>query len=149
MADMDLSQLQALLPASVRDMAQRIGLPATLVVVNRLGGIPWLIAEGRGSRGRARRAALAKLVGNDIEEQLHTHYRGEEIYLPRCHLALLQVRNNEIILHFEQGLRDGRSARSLLVELARKYELSSRWVWEIVNQPSSDHSLAIQPTLFH
>ncbi|WP_245216933.1 Mor transcription activator family protein [Pseudomonas aeruginosa] len=96
---------------------------------------PWRIAEGRARRGEARRAALAELVGSDIEEQLHTHYRGEEIYVARCHKALVRWRDLEIVERFEQGLRDGQTARSLLSDLARQYNLSDRWIWEIVNRP--------------
>lgn len=130
---MDMSQLQELLPVNVRDMAQRIGLPNTLVVVERLGGITWRVAEGRNSEGEAKRAALAELVGSDIEEQLHREYAGEEIYLARCHTAVLRWRNIEINRRFEQGVREGLSARTLVAELAREYKLSDRWVWEIIN----------------
>ncbi|MDF5921437.1 Mor transcription activator family protein [Pseudomonas aeruginosa] len=136
-----------MLPDTVRDMAGRIGLPATLVVVEQLGGTSWRIAEGRARRGEARRAALAELVGSDIEEQLHAHYRGEEIYVARCHKALVRWRDLEIVERFEQGLRDGQTARSLLSDLARQYNLSDRWIWEIVNRPSEPAPQ--QSTLFH
>ncbi|KSI64630.1 Mor transcription activator family protein, partial [Pseudomonas aeruginosa] len=106
-SEVDLREVQDMLPDTVRDMAGRIGLPATLVVVEQLGGTSWRIAEGRARRGEARRAALAELVGSDIEEQLHTHYRGEEIYVARCHKALARWRDLEIVERFEQGLRDG------------------------------------------
>ncbi|HEJ2930291.1 TPA: hypothetical protein SL238_002003 [Pseudomonas aeruginosa] len=135
-SEVDLREVQDMLPDTVRDMAGRIGLPATLVVVEQLGGTSWRIAEGRARRGEARRAALAELVGSDIEEQLHTHYRGEEIYVARCHKALVRWRDLEIVERFEQGLRDGQTARSLLSDLARQYNLSDRWIWEIVNRPS-------------
>ncbi|HCL4135763.1 TPA: hypothetical protein N2C26_000211 [Pseudomonas aeruginosa] len=146
-SEVDLREVQDMLPVTVRDMAGRIGLPATLVVVEQLGGTSWRIAEGRARRGEARRAALAELVGSDIEEQLHTHYRGEEIYVARCHKALVRWRDLEIVERFEQGLRDGQTARSLLSDLARKYNLSDRWIWEIVNRPSEPAPQ--QSTLFH
>lgn len=143
---MDLSQVKELLPRNVRDMASRIGLPATLVVVDRLGGTTWRIAEGRNPEGEAKRAALADLVGSDIEEQLHREYAGEEIYLARCHAALLRWRNLEIHARFERGVREGRSARDLVTELAREFCLSDRWVWQVLNTylPSPD-----QGGLFH
>lgn len=143
---MDLSQVKELLPRNVRDMAARIGLPATLMVVDKLGGTTWRIAEGRNPEGEAKRAALAELVGSEIEEQLHREYAGEEIYLARCHAAVLRWRNLEIHARFEQGVREGRTARDLVAELAREYRLSDRWVWEIVNQhlPALD-----QGQLFH
>lgn len=131
---MDFSQLQDLLPGNVRDMAQRIGLPATLVVIERLGGTTWRIAEGRNVEGEAKRAALADIVGSDIEELLHREYAGDEIYLARCHSALVYWRNLEINRRFEQGVREGVTARTVVAELAREYRLSERWVWGIVGQ---------------
>nr|WP_241159836.1 Mor transcription activator family protein [Pseudomonas aeruginosa] len=56
--------------------------------------------------------------------------------MARCHKALVRWRDLEIVERFEQGLRDGQTARSLLSDLARKYNLSDRWIWEIVNRPS-------------
>ncbi|MDN6860720.1 Mor transcription activator family protein [Pseudomonas sp. CAN2814] len=145
--DIDLRQVQDMLPDNVRDMAGRIGLPSTLVVVEQLGGTLWRVAEGRARRGEARRAALAELVGSEIEEQLHAHYKGEEIYVARCHKALVRWRDLEITERFERGLRDGQTVRSLLNDLAREYSLSSRWIWEVVNRPSEPSPQ--QSTLFH
>ena len=145
--DIDLRQVQDMLPDNVMDMASRIGLPSTLVVVEKMGGTLWRVAEGRASTGEARREALAELVGSEIEELLHMHYQGEEIYVARCHRALVRWRDLEITMRFEKGLRDGQTVRSLLNDLAREYKLSSRWVWEIVNRPSEP--VPQQSTLFH
>lgn len=142
-----LKNLQELLPEHVRDMVTRIGLPATMRVVHHLGGITWRIAEGRTAEGESKRAALADIVGSDIEELLHREYAGEEIYVARCHLALLQWRNIEINQRFEQGVREGLSARSLVAELAREYRLSDRRVWIILKKHLPP--LPEQGTLFH
>ncbi|CDM42408.1 Mor transcription activator family protein [Ectopseudomonas oleovorans] len=143
---MDLSQLQELLPENVRDMAARIGLPATLRVVERMGGTTWRVAEGRTPEGEAKRAALADIVGSDIEEMLHREYAGDEFYLARCHAAVLRWRNLEIHQRFEQGVREGLTARTLVAELAREYRLSDRRVWIILKE----HLPPVeQGTLFH
>ncbi len=143
---MDLSQLQELLPENVRDMVARIGLPATLVVVDRLGGTTWRVAEGKTPEGEAKRAALADLVGSEIEELLHREYAGDEFYLARCHAAVQRWRNIEINQRFEQGVREGVTARTLVAELAREYKLSDRRVWDILKQ----HLPPVeQGTLFH
>jgi Mor family transcriptional regulator len=144
---MDLNQVQGLLPENVRDMAQRIGLPATLVVIDRLGGTTWRVAEGRNVEGTAKRTALADLVGRDIEELLHREYAGEELYLARCHTALVYWRNLEINARFVQGVREGVTARTIAIELAREYSLSERWIWRIVKQHYPD--TVEQGQLFH
>lgn len=130
----DLSNVVSLLPASVRDMVGRIGLLATLTVVERMGGTTWRVAEGHGSEGAAKREALADWVGTDTEMLLHRHYAGEEIYLPRCHSALVALRNQQIHQRVEQGLRQGHSASALVADLAREYRLSDRRVWDILKQ---------------
>lgn len=144
---MDLSQVEQLLPENVRDMAQRIGLPATLVVIDKLGGTTWRVAEGRNVDGNAKRTALADLVGCDVEELLHREYAGEELYLARCYSALMYWRNQEINARFVQGVREGVTARTVAIELAREYKLSERWIWRIVKQHYPDP--APQGELFH
>lgn len=132
---MDWSPLQPLLPVNVRDMVDRIGLPATLVVVKRLGGVTWRVAEGRSRNGQAKRAALAQQIGHDVEALLHQEYAGEEIYLARCQSALLRWRDVEINRKFEDRIRKGQTARKTVAVLAREYRLSDRRVWDILKQP--------------
>ncbi|WP_447588676.1 Mor transcription activator family protein [Aquipseudomonas campi] len=131
---MDVAAIKDVLPASVVDMAQRIGMPAALTVVEKMGGIRWRVAEGATREGAAKRAALADIVGSDIEELLHREYAGEDISLPRCHAALLRWRNIEINRRFEQGIREGLTGHIIAAELAREYRLTDRWIWDIVNK---------------
>ena len=130
----NLHIVEDLLPVSIKDMVGRIGLSSTLTVVERMGGITWRVAEGHGPEGAAKRAALADWVGTDIEELLHRHYQNEELYIPRCHAALLALRNQHIHQRVEQGLRQGYTACALVMDLAREYRLSDRRVWEILKQ---------------
>lgn len=129
---LNLEQVQDMLPELVRDMAQRIGLPATLTVVEKLGGTIWYVADGHGPAGQARRDALAELVGKDIEQQLHQHYAGTELSLPRCAAALRRIRDLGINQRFEQAVAGGASVRAAANDIARKEKLTSRWVQKVV-----------------
>jgi hypothetical protein len=140
-----LEKMKAYLPTNVQDMAQRIGLPATLTVVENLGGISWHVAQGTDCRGAAKRTALAALVGDDIEVLLHREYAGDVLYLARCHTALIKWRNMEIIQRVEKGLREKKSLRTLMAELAREYELSDRWILAIISEATPTTE---QPDLF-
>ncbi|MGI3158765.1 hypothetical protein [Pseudomonas aeruginosa] len=100
-----------MLPDTVRDMAGRIGLPATLVVVEQLGSTSWRIAEGRA--WRAKRAGLRWPRWWAATSSGSTHYLGAKKLPARCHKALVRWRDLEIVERFEQGLRDGQAARSL------------------------------------
>lgn len=128
-----VKSLQAELPQSVQEMVAVIGLNHTLNVVRALGGTTWRIAAGRGKEGEAKRAALAELVGSDTEELLHKYYVGDEVYLPRCTALVRKLRNIEIHQQFEHEVRQGRTARDSVSELARQHQLSDRHIWDILN----------------
>ena len=70
---------------------------------------------------------------------------GEKIYIPQCAAALRRLRDMEIHRQFEQGVREGVSANTLVAELARAYKLSDRRVWEILKLPLFHNQ---QPDLF-
>lgn len=128
-----VKQLQAELPQSIQDMVAVIGFSHTLKVVQALGGTTWRIASGRGKDGEAKRAALAERVGTDTEELLHKYYAGDEIYLPRCAALLRKLRNIDMHQQFERDVRQGRTARDSVADLAREHKLSDRQIWDILN----------------
>lgn len=126
-------QLQ-LLPKTIHSMVQRLGLTNTLVVVEKLGGTTWRVAEGKNDDGKKQRQALANLVGEAIESELHRHYAGADLYVARCRLLIIDLRDAAIHQEFERLIREGISARAVVARLARQYQLSDRWVWEILNR---------------
>lgn len=128
-----VKQLQAELPQSVQDMIVVIGFNHALKVVQALGGTTWRIASGRGKDGEAKRAALAELVGSETEDLLHKYYAGDELYLPRCAVLVRTLRNINMHQQFEQDVRQGRTARDSVSDLARQHRLSDRQVWDILN----------------
>ena len=128
-----VKQLQAELPQSIRDMVEVIGFTHALKVVQALGGTTWRIAEGRGKDGEAKRAALADLVGAETEELLHKYYAGDEIYLPRCAALVRKLRNINMHQQFDRDIKQGRTARDSVADLARQHKLSDRQVWDILN----------------
>ncbi|MDT4856084.1 Mor transcription activator family protein [compost metagenome] len=132
---MNLEQVKGLLPQQIRDIADVAGLPVALRLVEELGGTTWEFARGANRNGQIRVAALADLVGEEAAEVLTRHLGAERIYIPRCAVALRRIRDLEINRQFEQGVREGISANTLVAELARSYRLSDRRVWKILKQP--------------
>ena len=135
---MQLQHVQALLPQQIHDIAQVIGLPAALRLVQELGGTTWEFAKGSNRNGQIRVAALADILGEETAQKLTQHLGGEKIYIPQCTTALRRLRDLKIHQQFEQGVREGVSANTLVAELARAFRLSDRRVWVILKQ-------AIQP----
>ena len=134
---MKLEQVRAMLPEQVRDIAELIGLPDALRLVEQLGGTTWEFAKGRNRSGQIRIAALGDLLGEETAARLTSHLGGEKIYIPKCDAALRRLRDLEINGQFEQAVREGVSANTVVNELARAYKLSDRRVWDILKQPLS------------
>lgn len=123
-----------LLPETLRGMVQHIGLANTLVVVEKLGGTTWRIADGKTEEGRKQRRALVDLVGEDIEAALHRYYVGNDLYIAQCKALLIELRDAAIHQTFDEMNREGVSARNIVTMLARQHRLSDRWVWNILNR---------------
>ena len=122
---MNLEQVKELLPARILEIAKAIGLPATQRLVEKLGGTTWTPAQGVRQLGVVRNEALADIIGNDAARILAERWANVPIYVPRCEAALQRLRDLEINAQFEQGVREGVGAKTLVAELARSYQLSS------------------------
>lgn len=131
---MNLEQVRDQLPAQVLEIAQVVGMPAALRLVNELGGTTWEFARGANRNGQIKVAALADIIGDEAAQRLTTRLGGETIYIPRCDAALRRLRDLEIHRQFVQAVREGVGARVVVAELARTYKLSDRRIWIILDQ---------------
>ncbi|RMH86399.1 hypothetical protein EA796_00795 [Pseudomonas sp. AOB-7] len=129
---MQLEQVQALLPQQIHEIAQVIGLPGALRLVQELGGTTWEFAKGANRNGEIRVAALADILGEEPAHKLTQHMGGEKIYIPQCTTALRRLRDLEIHRQFEQAVREGVTANTVVAELARAFKLSDRRIWLIL-----------------
>ncbi|MEE1950993.1 Mor transcription activator family protein [Pseudomonas alcaligenes] len=146
----NLEQVRELLPPAVRRIAELVGLPAAIKLVEALGGTSWYFARGVGRHGQARVAALSEIVGDEAAERLafYLHER-DTVYIPKCDTALRSLRDIEIHRQFDQAMREGISANTVVAELARTYELSDRHVWRILKVlPHTSPGAGVIPDLF-
>lgn len=132
---MNLDEVKGLLPAQLLDIIEAIGLPATQRLVEQLGGTTWPVAKGTRRLGIIRHSALAEVIGEDAAAIVAREWGGVPLYIPRCETALRHLRDLDINSQFEQGVREGISANTLVNELARAYKLSDRRIWRILKQP--------------
>lgn len=137
---MNLEQVQNLLPQQIQDIAAAIGLPATQRLVEQLGGTTWTVAKGVRRLGVIRQEALKEIIGENAASIMAERWSNVPMYIPKCDTALRRLRDLEINRQFEQGVREGISANTLVAELARSNELSDRRVWDILKQPLSEPS---------
>lgn len=135
---MNLEQVKGLLPQQIQDIAEAIGLPATQRLVEQLGGTTWTVAKGVRRLGIIRHEALKEVIGERAATIMVERWANVPLYIPKCDMALRRLRDLEINRQFEQGVREGISANTLVAELARSNQLSDRRVWDILKQPSGD-----------
>lgn len=133
---MNLEQVKSLLPQQIQDIADAIGLPATQRLVEQLGGTTWTVAKGVRRLGIIRHEALKEIVGEDAAKIMTARWSNVPMYIPKCDTALRRMRDLQINRQFEQGVREGISANTLVAELARSNSLSDRQIWKILKQPT-------------
>jgi hypothetical protein len=109
------------LPDSLRDIVELIGLPATLKIVEHLGGscidVP---AKYRDD------FLLVRIVGHQAAAKVVAYYAGERIYIAKADDALRAQRDAEIVDRYEGG--------ASMLALALEHHLSTRQVWNILKR---------------
>lgn len=115
-----------LLPDSLRELVVAMGIGPVLALVERYGGTR--IAVPTPARLRPDHPYLL-LLGREAALALCRAWGGaEDRYLPQAAAAVRCARNREMVELYQQG---DHSAR----ELALKYRLSDRQVWNILGTP--------------
>ena len=132
---LDIAKVQDMLPQQVLEISRAIGMPATLVLVDKLGGTTWPVSKGKRQDGMQRYKRLQAVIGKDAADILAQEWGSVPLYIPRCAAALRRVRDLDINRQYVEGVRAGKSGRSLVEGLAIEYQLSDRRIWEILNQP--------------
>jgi len=120
------------LPASVAELVDLIGLDTAMKLVRTLGGTTFPVPKRATKLGELRYNVLADVVGVDAADALVKHFGGEELYIPRCSAALQTVRDAEINNYFVAETNKGRSSAEVVFQLARRYKISDRRVWDIL-----------------
>ncbi|MFQ5533454.1 MAG: Mor transcription activator family protein [Sphingomonadales bacterium] len=114
------------LPELARDMADRLGLEATLALVLVFGGTYLRVPKRANPDG-----AIAAAVGIDAASRLSHHFGGERLEMPRAAAALTRHERASILAQVSAGaITVGGAARQL--------NLTTRWVRELVNRPRRD-----------
>lgn len=136
----------ARLPAMARELAEAVGLPAAVRLVEALGGTTYPIPKRETKRGELRYAYLAGLVGADAADKLVRRYGGTELYVPRCADALRHARDTAICREYDRLIAD-MSGNAAVQRLARAHSLSDRRIFGILKgtpAPTVDVGGAVQ-----
>ena len=114
-------ELEQLLPESLTDMVEALGLSATLQIVKAHGGTRLFVPK----RAHAQHH-LANLLGMEQARMLSQHFGGESLTIPRMANAMRTRRNREIVRRYDGG-------ESVRV-LAHAYHLTDRQIYTILGK---------------
>lgn len=99
------------LPESIKEMIEVIGLPATQVIVSERGGIHLNVPDQV-----TREHWLYEAIGKEAFAALVQYYPTNEIYIPRCLVAMIRAKEDQLIQLKEQGIKT--------VTLARQFKMT-------------------------
>ncbi|WP_410677802.1 Mor transcription activator family protein [Avibacterium paragallinarum] len=132
------------LPPVVLEMVDLVGFEVTEKIIRHFGGVCFLFSDGAIYFPR-----LKALIGLENATTLRQYFKSEEVYIPRCDVALRTLRNTRLVNEFLMKTQvEGKSGRAAMLDLCPKYALSDRQAWEIVRDAQRHSPLATQSSLF-
>lgn len=127
----------SLLPPTARDLADLIGLPATLRLVEGWGGRAVQIARGKRAKGKAQLDELAAIVGRLEANKLAQRYGGGVLTIPLCADALRGARDGALQSRFDAlTTTAGHSARQAVALLVGEFGIHESTVWRALKRPT-------------
>lgn len=144
MQEIDLERVRHLLPETMVQIVDTVGVKAALDLVKAIGGARFKF--GKGKHDTPRLNMLFAAIGEDKTYELLRVFGGEELYVPRCEEALRELRNEQFRRDFfDLTERQGISRLMAMSELCPRYHISDRTGYTIVG---SRQAACDQPPLF-
>jgi hypothetical protein len=129
------------LPDSAQRLVALIGLPATVVLVEKHGGKEVRLYVRGDSVKR-----LGEVIGQQAAERLHDYFGREPFDVPRCTAALKGLRNTKIHATYDQMTATaGLSGRTAVHTIVEQFGLTERQVWRILKMSSAPRQAKQKP----
>lgn len=126
--------LPELLPDIVNAISVLIGYRSALKLIQAIGGIDLVVPTGELRSGTA--VLLINAVGDDDALTLMRAYGGERLYIPRCHAAMTQLRNQEFCKHIAMMVANGDTQTAAIHLYAPQYGFTERWAYVVLRAES-------------
>lgn len=134
----DFEKLVHLLPPSFASVVTIVGAEKGFLLYEKYRGTSFKIGQNKRKNGKVLHFMLAEVVGDDAATRLELALKGQrELYIPKCDALAKALRDCAIRQQFDElttqkphPMLGNLAAKNL----ARQYNLSERWIWEIVNQ---------------
>lgn len=135
--EQEIALVVPLLPAVASEFVKAIGLENALNLFAEFGGMHWRFAKSRPPAGIAaqRFEEMATIIGADNAIHLGATFPDQDIYIPRCAIAMNALRDRQIVEDFDE-LTQEMSVREAFNQLARQYRRSVTAIANTVNGKS-------------
>ena len=131
--EQELAEIEALLPASVKELIIIIGYSATARLISRFGGVTFTSRNGMAKERTGGVHAMLREVLTDDEANKLTHYVGaDQFYIPRCDAAFRILRNARFIASVAARQAEGMSLRQTMAALCPEFGISDRQGWKLL-----------------
>lgn len=121
------------LPVVAQELAEAVGLPKALRLVETLGGTTFPVPKRETKQGELRFAVLADVVGVEAAEVLVRRYGSTDLYIPKCAEALRRLRDAAICREYDALIKSV-SGNEAVQRLARSHRLSDRQIFNILKR---------------
>ena len=122
-----------LLPPTIRELIEAVGLNPAMALAEHFGGLTLNVPLGDTKVGQAALDNLATKIGDEAASLIAARYGGTRLYIPNCKQSLKRARDARM-LEDKKAMR-GASEKEIVRTLARRYNLSDRYVWRILRMP--------------
>lgn len=137
--------LPELLPDVILDIAKLIGYRVALQLVQAMGGFDFAVPIA--ATGGRYYQLLLDAVGDIAAKLLIQEYGGERLYIPRCHAAFTQLRNQEFRAAVVAAVVAGEVQRTAIRRYAPQFGFTERWAYTVLREENQRHNR--QMSLFY
>lgn len=113
-------KLSRLLPHSVREMAEIIGIDLSMEIVKKFGGLRLHVPLPHHLTASHR---ISQLIGFGKAQDFALHFGGVTLSIPLCKSMLLESRNIEIRKKYDEGVSVSRIAEEFSITERTVYAL--------------------------
>lgn len=131
----ELAALEALLPESAKALVQVLGYPATTKLINQFGGVTLSAKSGMAKeRSGGVHALLRDVLTEEEVNKLIAYLGADQFYIPRCDVAMRQLRNARFIAALSERQAAGVSIRQAMAILCPQFGISDRIGWQLISK---------------
>ncbi|PPA30452.1 mor transcription activator family protein [Aeromonas jandaei] len=135
----ELAELEELLPESAKALVHVLGYAATAKLINRFGGVTLSAKSGAAKeRSGGVHALLRDVLTAEEINTLIAYLGADQFYIPRCDIALRQLRNARFVAAVSERQATGISIRRAMAELCPQFGISDRVGWNLIRVSTND-----------